>query len=520
MNKRPIADSEVKPASGVAPSLTELSLSAVKWNYLGVVARIIFQLAAQIVLARLLGPESFGLFAAAFLVIGIGNILAEMGLGSALVQKKKLSEADVRFVFTWVCLAGVLMSGITYLLADVIAQFFEDERIASVMRGLSPVFILQSLSIVPLALLKRDLEFKTIQIVQVLSYLIGYMLVGVGFALAGAGVTSLVAAWIGQSALSAALFYSFKRHPMKPIILGEGHGLKKFGIRALFTNMANWAIGNVDNLLVGKVFGPTALGLYSVSYNLVRTPADHLVVTLQTVLFPASARAQDNLDSLRRAYLIVVAAVSLVAFPVFAGIAAVTDTLIAALFGPQWVAAGPVLLPLSLSMILHAVMAVAGPVLWGKGAVGAELRVQFWVGVIFVVALLVASRYSVTAMAWAVCGVYGLRVVGMTVVLMRHIELSAHALLGALRGGVLSAMLVVFVLFVVDRTLLEWTPMLILAVEIALSGMVLTGFVLGFPHLALSNDLLVVTQKLLSGIPLGHSVLVRRILSIRPVSSL
>jgi len=288
------------------------------------------------------------------------------------------------------------------------------------MRGLSPVFFLQSLSIVPLALLKRDMEFKTVQIVQVISYLIGYMLVGVGFALAGAGVSSLVAAWIGQSTLSAGMFYVARRHSMRPMMRGGDSGLKKFGVRVLFTNMANWVIENVDNLLVGKVFGPTALGLYSVSYNLVRTPANHLVVTLQTVLFPVSARAQDNPGSLRRAYLIVVAGVALVAFPVFAGIATVTDTLIAALFGQQWAAAGSVLLPLSLSMMLHAVMAVAGPVLWGKGAAGAEMRVQFWVGIAFVAALLVASRYSVTAMAWAVCGVYGLRVVGMTAALMRH----------------------------------------------------------------------------------------------------
>lgn len=298
---------------------------------------------------------------------------------------------------------------------------------------------------------------------------------------------------------------------------GGDSGLKKFGVRVLFTNMANWVIENVDNLLVGKVFGPTALGLYSVSYNLVRTPANHLVVTLQTVLFPVSARAQDNPGSLRRAYLIVVAGVALVAFPVFAGIATVTDTLIAALFGQQWAAAGSVLLPLSLSMMLHAVMAVAGPVLWGKGAAGAEMRVQFWVGIAFVAALLVASRYSVTAMAWAVCGVYGLRVVGMTAALMRHIELSVSALFGALRGGLLAAMLVVFALLVVDRAFHVWAPMPRLAVEIALSGILLSGFVMALPRLALSNDLLGVTQKLLSRTPLGSTFWVRRIQSIQPV---
>jgi hypothetical protein len=170
-------------------------------------------------------------------------------------------------------------------------------------------------------------------------------------------------------------------------------------------------------------------------------------------------------------------------------------------------------------MMLHAVMAVAGPVLWGKGAAGTEMKVQFLVGIVFVAALLLASRYSVTAMAWAVCWVYGLRVIGMTVALMRHIELSARYLFAALRGGVLATLLVVAALFIVDRSLPEWSPLLRLAIEIALSGMVLLSFVMGLPRLALSHDLLGVAQKLLSRMPLGGSILVRRILTIRPVPS-
>lgn len=493
------------------PGLTELSLRAIKWNYLGLVVRVFAQVAAQIALARMLGPESFGLFAAAFIVISIGSIVAEMGLGSALVQKKGLTDEDVRFTFTWLMLAGLLMGGVTYLMAEPIAGFFEDGRIAAVLQGLSPVFFLQALGVVPLAMLRREMEFKTIQIVQTVSYLIGYVIVGIGFAHWGAGVWSLVAAWTGQAALASGLFLLVKRHAMTPRfrIVDETSG--RFSVRVLLTNMANWVIENVDNLIVGKAFGPTALGLYSVSYNLVRTPANHLVVTLQSVLFPASSRAQDNVAGLQKAYLTVVSGVALIAVPVFAGIAAVADTMALALFGTQWQDAGDLLLPLALSMVLHSIMAVAGPVLWGKGAAGAELRVQLWVGVLFVVALLAAAQFSIKALAWTVCAVYAMRMVGMTVALVRQIELPVRALWHAARGGLVAAAVVIPILLAGDVWLAAWNPVSRLATEIVMAGTALLVFVVGAPQYALSNELLALVQKLLSRTPLGTFFLLRRL---------
>lgn len=503
-----------KPAS-----LTDRSLAAVKWNYLGVVARIASQLIVQIALARLLGPEAFGLFAVAFIVVGVGNILVEMGLGSALVQKKQLTDEDVRFAFTWVVVAGLVMAALVFLLSESIASFFHDPRVAEVTRGLTPVFILQSLSVVPLSLLKRELSFKAVQGAQIASYLIGFLLVGLGAALLGAGVWSLVAAWIGQTLSSAIIFNILKRHPKKPLLNMRDKALQGFSAHVLFTNIANWTIENVDNLLVGKLFGPTALGLYSVSYNLVRTPTNHLVVTLQTVLFPASSRSQDNHEGLRRAYLTVVAGVALIAFPVFAGVAAVSGTVVEALFGNKWIDAAPILLPLALAMILHALMAVAGPVLWGQGAAGSELKVQFWVALALVAALLIAAQFSMVAVAWAVCVVYAMRLVWMTAVLMRHIHLPLTPLLRALRGGALAGAVIVVLLLLTDAVLSDLAAGLRLALELVIAGSALLAFVLGLPRLAFSAELLWVAQRLLNKTPqLARSVWLCRLGAVSPSS--
>lgn len=498
-------------------SVTDRSLAAIKWNYLGVVARIASQLVAQIALARLLGPEAFGLFAMAFIVVGAGNILVELGLGSALVQKKQVTDEDVRFVLTWVVVAGLVMATLVYQLSETIAAYFHDPRVAEVTRSLTPIFILQALAVVPLSLLKRELAFKAVQGAQIVSYLIGFLLVGIGAALLGAGVWSLVVASIAQTLSSAIIFNVIRRHPMKPLFYMRDQALRGFGARVLLTNIANWAIENVDNLLIGKIFGVTALGLYSASYNLVRTPANHLVVTLQTVLFPASARAQDNLGGLRRAYLTVMAGVALIAVPMFGGAAAVSGTVVEALFGNKWIGAAPVLLPLALAMILHALMAVAGPVLWGKGAAGSELKVQFWVALAFVAALLVAARYSMVVVAWAVCVVYAMRLVGMTNAIMRHIHLPLLMVLRALRGGVLVGAVIVALLLLTDAVLSDHGAGFRLVLELAIAGLALLLFVLGLPGLALSAELLWVVQRLLIGMPrLAQSVWLRRLGAMPP----
>lgn len=502
------------------PSVTDRSLSAVKWNYVGVVARIVSQLVVQIALARLLGPETFGLFGFAFIMVGIGNILVEMGLGSALVQKKHLTDEDIRFTFTWVVIAALGMTALVFLLSETISSFFDDPRAVEVLRGLSLVFIFQAFGVVPMSLLKRELAFKAIQGVQIVSYLIGFLIVGVSAALYGAGVWSLVAAWIVQTLSAALILNVIKRHGMKPLFYLSDKQLQHFGVRVLFTNITNWVIENVDNLLVGKFFGATALGLYSVSYNLVRAPTNHLVVTLQTVLFPASARSQDNQANLRRAYLTAVAGAALIAVPVFAGVAVVSDTVVEALFGTKWTSAAPVLLPLSLAMILHALMAVAGPVLWGKGAAGTELKVQFWVALTLVMALLLAAMDSMVVMAWTVCAIYAMRLVGMTIVLMLSIHLSLWPLLRALRGGLFAGAVVVATLVSFDVAFRSIAAESRLALEVGAAGLVLILFVMALPRWALSAELLWVIQRLLTSKPrLANSALLRRLGAALPPSS-
>ena len=100
-------------------SLTEKALSATKWNYLGTVGRILAQTIAVIILARLLGPEAFGLFAIAILITGISSIVIDMGLGSALIQKNSLTDEEKYAAFGYVTFSSIVMAIFIYLSASV-----------------------------------------------------------------------------------------------------------------------------------------------------------------------------------------------------------------------------------------------------------------------------------------------------------------------------------------------------------------------------------------------------------------
>jgi len=235
------------------------------------------------------------------------------------------------------------------------------------------------------------------------------------------------------------------------------------------------------------------------------------VVALQSVLFPAAARAQDDLASLRHAYLTVVSGVALVSFPAFGAVMLASETMVLALFGDAWREASAVLVPLAGAMIFHTVMAVAGPVLWGKGDVGRELKIQAIVAFALVATLVFASQYSIVAVAWGVFTVYLLRSGAMTAVLARQLKLGWPTTLEALRGGVIAGAAVVPVVLGVEMVLSDALPVVRVLFLATLPP--LTVIVLGFfcPRLLLHRDLAAIVVRLAEGKGIGGMPWLRRV---------
>ena len=124
-------------------NIGDRSFNALVWNYIGSAIRMSSQLIIGVVLARLLGPEAFGVVAIGWLMIGLGNLVADFGLGSALIQNKTLVDVDIRFTFTVQVILGITLTVVGYFSANSIAIFFHHAEAGPVIQAMAFLFLLQ-----------------------------------------------------------------------------------------------------------------------------------------------------------------------------------------------------------------------------------------------------------------------------------------------------------------------------------------------------------------------------------------
>jgi PST family polysaccharide transporter len=433
--------------------LSRRSFRALRWNYFGAFARMGAQFLVGVALARILGPEPFGIVAIAWIVLGIGNLFADFGLSSALVQQKDISSRDIRHVFALQCSVGIFLSGILAVAAPFIAEYFRRPDAAPVLQAMSLLFAIQALGQTAAALLKRRLDFRRAQGASVVSYVIGYAAVGIPLAFYGAGVWSLVAAQLVQASMCSLLLYRAAPHSLIPSWRVEGGSLFKFGAKVTGSNLTSWAISNLDSVIVGRSFGMLSLGLYSRAFNLVATPMNALVSSLQGVLFAASARAQDDQASLGRAYLAALGVIGFICLPMFLAIASVPQTVVMGVYGSEWSGAVVLLTPLALAMPLNALLAVGGPMMMGMGKAGREMGVQLISLAVLAPCLWLASSYSIEAVAWVTLLVYALRFVLVTGLVLRLVKAGWNDVLVVLKGPLVIATAAAAGAFLFDSSL-------------------------------------------------------------------
>ena len=445
----PVEPEAKQPEAGLA----KRSLGALKWNYLGAAARIGSQFVIGILLARLLGPEPFGLVAIAWLLLGLGNLVADFGLASALIQRATINERDIRYVFTLQLLMGAGLSALVYFSADYLAVFYRRPDAASVLQWMGLCFLFQAAGQTATALLRRSLDHRRVQICQVLSYLAGYLLLGIPLALGGAGVWALVVAQLCQSLLYSCSTYLSVRHPLLPSFRSEQTGMLAFGSKVMASNLTSWGISNLDSAIIGRILGVLDLGLYNRSMNLVAAPMNAAVSSLQGVLFPLYSRLQGQTDQIRRTYLAVICLLSLVLVPMFAAVAAIPETLVLGIYGSSWRAAAVIITPLALAMPVNAILAMSGPLMMGQARAGLEAGAQLLGVLVMVAAVSFFAGYSLSAVAWAVLAVYCLRAVLVTRLALGLIGTPAGAILRALAGSVTLGIIAAVVAWLLDSLL-------------------------------------------------------------------
>jgi len=393
-------------------------MSGLRWSGLSMVALVVLQLVYLAAVSRLLSPAAFGLMAVASLTTEFGKTFAQMGLGQALIQKADLTEEDVRAVFTSSLLMGLAFFAALWFSAPLLAAAVNARDAVPLIRAMGLVLLFTTCGIASQSLLFRQLRFREQAVREIGSYVVGFLLIGVGSALAGAGVWSLVAARVSGTLIATVLGYSAVRHSLRPLLGWRRlRPLYSFGGRTSASGLAGYFTHNLDTMAVSRYTGAALLGQYSKAYRLTSYPSQLMVRSMARVLFPGFSQLQHDRPRLRAAYVESYSVAVVLMLAVCAFIAASSQELVLVLFGQQWDVAARIVPLMMLAAALRVVSHLTGTVFQALGELNKKLAIDCAGVVALVLFLLVARGHGLLAYAAALAGAEAVRQIAFTIAL-------------------------------------------------------------------------------------------------------
>lgn len=366
------------------------------------VVRQTLELVAGIIMARLLRPEDFGIVAVVMSFIQISYTVGNLGMGAALVQTKTLARdtADEAFTISSMAALGLTMIGV--VASPFAARFFHIDALTTAMPLLSLQVVLAGMSAVPLALLRREMRFGRVAIVEG-SATICNAAVGIALALTGHGFWSLV--WAPLAAGIWTLAGSLLASGYRPRISRpseESRSMLRFGGGLTLKNVFVFAGRNMDNLIVARMLGEFATGLYTRAFNLTRLPQLRVVNLIYQVSFPAFCRLRDDKRRFHDMFERASRLIALLVAPILLGLAAVSEDFTIGVLGPHWAAMAVPLALLSTSALINSMHTLVGAAIEASGRVSYEVFTQGTYALMIVIGTTVGAHWGIDGVSYAV----------------------------------------------------------------------------------------------------------------------
>ncbi|MBE0447286.1 MAG: MOP flippase family protein [Actinobacteria bacterium] len=382
-------------------SLKQSANSGIKWSLTSQFSRQGMQFATTIILARLLAPSDFGLKGMAMVVIGFVFLFKDLGTSAAIIQRKHLSEEFLSSIFWVNVVFGFFATGVLFMSAPVIASFYREPRVTPILGVLSLTFLISGFSILHQAILQRNLAFNKLAKVEIGSIIAGSV-IGIGAALLGAGVWSLVYQTLAVAAMTTILLWtSSSWRPKLVFHWTEVKSVSSYSLNLTGFNIFNYFSRNADNLLIGRFLGAQALGYYALAYRIMLLPLQNISYMVGRVMFPVYSQIQDDDSRFRRVYLKAASAIALVTFPLMLGLMGASKLFVLTVFGAQWAPVILLLIVLAPVGLIQSISTTAGSIYQAKGYTNWMLRWGLVSGSLTVIAFAVGLQWGVVGVAVA-----------------------------------------------------------------------------------------------------------------------
>lgn len=365
-----------------------------------------FAFVTRLVLAKLLFPDQFGIIGMASVFTGFVQVVNDVGIGAALVQRKdeKLRSEHFHTAFwTGVVWSIVLYSIVSLIVGPLAARFYNEPILTSLIPTISLGILVSPMNLVHKAQLTKSMNFKRIAFIDNTSNMVSGC-IALALAFLGFGVWSL--AFNSVASLVIAMPLYFLATGWRPSFVWESEAFKDifgFGIYTTGTSIVNYVINNIDYLLIGKLVSASALGAYTFAFILTDTFRGKLMAVINNVMYPLYGRKQSDLKSLKNYYLVVVNYNSLIVYPVMLIFIIFGESIIINFFGNKWVDSIEPLKILAVSVMVHMMVNSNTSLIRGMGRPEIEFKLQFFKSLIFVPTLLYGIyNHGIIGAAWAV----------------------------------------------------------------------------------------------------------------------
>jgi len=337
------------------------------WVFLLKITQHVFNLLKLTILARILAPHDFGLMGIALLTMATLETFSRTGFLVALVQKKRDIKAYLDSAWTVLVLRGFILFTILYFTAPYAAIFFEAPEAKLIIQVIGLAILLQAFTNIGIIYFQKELEFDK-QFVYLLSGTIADFVVAVSAALILRSVWALV---FGSLAVAIVrLIVSYLIHPYRPRLsfdLYQAKELFSFGKWILGSSILVFLVFQGDDIFVGKLLGVTLLSFYQMAYRFSNAPATEIAHVISNVTFPAYSKLQDNLPSLRQAFLKTLKLTAFISIPLAGGIFILAPEFTNMFLGEKWMPMVPILQILVFAGLLNSIGATAGTIFQSVG---------------------------------------------------------------------------------------------------------------------------------------------------------
>jgi O-antigen/teichoic acid export membrane protein len=368
----------------------------------------------QLVLARLLSPEEFGLIAMVVVFIALARGVIDAGFHEALIQKPELDDLLTSTTFYCNLLLSGMMVWLMFVAAPWISAFYDQPDLVPIIKALSFVLVVSAFSRVQTSLMQRDLRFKELAISTLAASLVSGVLAAY-LAFRGFGVWSLVAQTLSMNVLlSVMLWVQSGWSPQFIFSLKSLKEILPFASSMFVSNILNNFFQQLYVLVIGRIGNPVELGYYQRADSFKRLATTTSNTLMARITFPIFAKVQDDPERLSRGFIKASRLLVFLFFPFMAVLAAVAEPLVITLIGEKWLPTVPYLQFLCIVGALHPVQAINLNVIKALGAGGLFLRLELMKKGLIVVVLLITYSHGIYAIVigQVICSFFALMVNG------------------------------------------------------------------------------------------------------------